>query len=88
MTYAQQALAKAKKDLERNRSILSETKNELVTCNSRLDDLEEYATVLEKDMDKQQMEWERQQEELDATLVQYETERDQIYNAAISVEVS
>lgn len=87
MITSQQALLKSKKDLERSKALATEYKTESILCNSRLDQLDEYINTMEVEMDSQRMDWEKQQEEFDAILSQYETERDQIYNAAVSVEV-
>jgi hypothetical protein len=87
MISSQQVLAKHKKDVTRANELADEYQRKYLVCSSRLEELEDYITKVENDLDTQRIEWDAQQEQNDATLAQYETERDQIFNAAASIEV-
>lgn len=87
MIASQQMLSKTKKELERSNDLVNEYKNKSILTNTRLEELEEHITQIENELDRQRLDFETQQEEYDATLALYETERDQIYNAASSIEL-
>ncbi|TPX68705.1 hypothetical protein SpCBS45565_g02947 [Spizellomyces sp. 'palustris'] len=86
MAALQLADLRLQRDIAREREAYHATKRELRDNVVRLAQLEEEYVSLQSEFDARQLEWEKRQEELEATICNYEEERDRIFQAATATE--
>lgn len=87
ITTSQIAIKKCQRDLE---SLTITTKQQSITIENQKDQLEELESTivqLQSTHDMEVMQWEKQQESFESTLMQFEEERDRVYLSATTAEV-
>ncbi|KNC97427.1 uncharacterized protein SPPG_09464 [Spizellomyces punctatus DAOM BR117] len=86
MAALQLADLRLQRDIAREREAYHATKRELRDNVVRLAQLEEEYVSLQSEFDARQLEWEKRQGDLEATICNYEEERDRIFQAATATE--